>query len=513
MSMGEAIALGIAKGVGQGYQKHFDEQRRERMDLRRMDKSFDMFKKQAQYSYGLEQIGKQNEVLGQWETVAKQNVNDIALQGATKLSQQFAAKDRPAFVRRTMKNMQGMSKAEMLSKFGYNKPDYSQWINDPDYQDAIPMSRIAGMPDMPGADEVFKYDPRMVQQETAAKAEKVTDYMRKREDEFKTISTMGVVSFGGAPSDSVKNFIWKSRPEGVNVTMKGSEAVSYDQNLMTSLINSGQVVKIGNQLKFKNELTDGEMQTLGIDPATVTGEDVTPTPLYTEPQSAEYIEKQEGEKMQKAVKSMSKDLGTGKGTPLTTYSELQDSLDMLNTMDKDALDYLFTVGFSNQTAREVAAKFGDKNAQLAKNLISKLSGTVNALRHDLYGSALTEGETAAFKQQFSDIGMLNNKENLATQIQNLMDKSQMGVAEKLAGYSVEQRRAFLEANPQYKDVMGKVEMVDTKQTLSDSSDKDSGGFTKEGVAAYVDGLIQSGQYSEEQRAELTQFMLSKANIK
>lgn len=482
MAFGDALAMGIVKGIGTGYSQHIQDQRRERMENRRMDKSFDMFKKQKQYSFGLEAIGKENESLGAWEEAAKLGVNDLAFKAATKMAGSFSKEDRPKIIRDSMKNFNGMSKAELLSRAGYNKPDYSQWIDNPDYQDAIPQSRIAGMKEMPGASDVFKYDPRAYEQEQAKVAEKLTDYQRKKKDEFNSINTMGVVSFGAGLSDDVKNYIWKNRPEGVTAQLKGSEVVSYDQNLLTSLVNEGQVVKVGNTMKFVGALEDREKEMLGIGAPTAPQEPTDVKPLYSEPETQQYLsEKEQKEataKMDSAIKSMGKDLGTGKGTPLTTHTELTDAKKALETMNEDALSYMFSAGFSLDTVRDISAKFGNEEAQKAKDLISKMSSSVNAIRHELFGSALTEGEAEAFKKQFADVGVFNSKENLSTQLQHLIDKAEMGTVEKMAGYTPEQRAAFLERNPQYAGVMRRVvETDDTqdperKQTVSDSSGKD-----------------------------------------
>lgn len=506
VNFGSAIARGLVKGLGEGYSKHLEDQRRERLDAKRLNDTFNMFQKQIKFRMGMEDIQKQNEALGKWEEVAKLSPQEIVQRGLLKASEVFSPQDRPKFVRDGAKQLDGMEKSALMVHFGYVKPDYSQYVDKPEYQDAIPRKRLAGIADMPDMESTFKYDPRTYAEEQKKKGEKMTDYMRKKEDEFKAINSIGVMNFGKTLSDEVKNFIWKNRPEGVSVEMKGSEAVSYDQNLLTSLVNNGQVVPVGSELKFVGELTEDEQQLFGMGaaPQEAPQEAEAPAPLYTEPKTQEFIQKQEAEKVDKAVKQMSKDLGTGKGTPLTTYTELNDAMSELDTMSDDALDYLFTVGWSNDTVRDLRAKFGDEDAQKAKNLISKMSGTVNSLRHELFGSALTEGEAKAWKQQFADIGVFNNKENLKTQLGHLIEKAQLGVAEKMAGYTPEQRQAFLERNPSYAGVMSKVELGENGQV------SDSAAQLRKEAEAYVDELIASGQYDESQREGIINHLINTA---
>lgn len=495
---GEAIALGVAKGLGEGYQTHLAEQRRERASDRRMAKTFDMFKKQSQYSYGLQQIGKQTEALGAWESAAKMSTNDIAYKAAVKMSEPYSKADKPKVIQNTLKNFQGVSKADLLARLGYSKPDYSQWIDNPDYQDAIPRARLAGMDEMPDMEQTFKYDPRNyadVQKEEAAKKDK---YDKDKKDTLTGINNMAVIGFGAKPSEELAITLWKGRPKGIAVEMKGADAISYDNNLLTSWLNSGQAVKVGAVIKLRSELTMKDKALLGIseEPLVTSQGTQSAATLYTEPTTEAYIEekkvKGEAKEMDKAIQKIAKSLGTGKGTPLTTHTELQESLALLDSMDEDALDYLFTAGYSTDTARDLAAKAGSGSAQKAKDLISKMSGTVNNIRHELFGSALTEGESAAFQKQFADVGTFNTKENLRNQLVNLINKAELGVAEKMAGFTPEQREEFKSRNKSYTDVM---RQVDTGTEVPQ-------GF----LAAKRAELVASGKYTPEQIDSYIQYL-------
>lgn len=507
MAIGSAIAQGVLSGIGKAGQQYFDDQRRQRLDDIKIKKTFDAFTKQADYSAALQaerdkaqaatQVKTQKEMadytagvqeekeksvygykegmkditakgdqLTEWERVAKMDVKDIVYENALQAAEKFAPSDRPAFIRDYLKRKSGVTKTVAINDRGLTLPDYSKYKSNPDFRDAIPVKRLAGVQEMPDADSLFSFDESggfmEAQKEAAAKLDK---YDKTKRDAISVIKDSTLMTFQAEPSQAVAEYLWLKRPKGEDVQMQGADVISQDNTRLAAKIKSGDIVQIGGELKMKRELTDDERQLLGLDMAPTAAPAPSPTEAgleYTEPQAAKQLDEKEEKALKvetdKAVKSMAKDLGTGKGTPLTAHTELSEAMDMINSMDSDALDYMFQVGFSTDTVRDVAAKYGSESAQKAKDLISKMSSTVNSMRHQLFGSALTEGEAAAFRQQFADIGAFNNKENLVNQLGNLISKSETGVAEKMAGYTPEQRAAFLERNPKYKAVMAQVEL-------------------------------------------------------
>lgn len=529
MAIGSAIAQGILGGVGKAGQQYFDDMRRQRLDDIKIKKSFDAFTKQADYSAaiqtkrdeaqakyqvkaqkemavytagvqeekeksvygyktGMADIAAKGEQLTEWERVAKMNVQDIVYENALSASEKFAPSDRPAFIRDYLKRKSGVSKTVAINDRGLTLPDYSKYKNNPDYKDAIPVKRLAGVESMPDADSMFSFDESggfmQAQKEAAVKLDK---YDKAKRDAIGVIKDSALMTQQAEPSDAVAEYLWLKRPKEGDIQKSGSEVASNDETRLSAKIVSGDIVKINGMLKFKHELDDGERELLGLPPKT-SGVPQAPQAVpqaaptvagaeYTDPTLAAQEEEKEVKELKAEtdakVLEMGKALGTGKGTPLTAHTELSEARDMINGMDSDALDYMFQVGFSTETVRDIAAKYGSESAQKAKDLISKMSSTVNAMRHQLFGSALTEGEAAAFKQQFADIGAFNNKENLLTQLDNLISKSEMGVAEKMAGYTPEQRAAFLERNPKYKAVMAQVELPEApKASIMDAQGND-----------------------------------------
>lgn len=518
MSFGEALALGVAKGVGEGFQDYYRDQRRERMSDRQMAKSFDMFKKQSQYSYGLQEIGKMNDSLGKWETAAKLDTNDLAFQAATKMASVYGKADRPKVIQGALKNFQGMSKAELLSRAGYNKPDYSNYIDNPDYQDAIPRSRIAGMADMPDMESTFQYDPRNYADLQKVQSEKMTDYMRKKADELSAIGSMSVVSFGAKPSEELSTMIWKNRPEGVNVAMKGAEAVSYDQNLLDSLITSGQAVKIGSQIKLRGELTEKDKTLLGIPDVTQQAPTGDVATLYTEPTTKQYVEDKEDKAVQKQQRSMASKVEKDQGQSIKSYTALQDLGDQLQTLSPEAKEILFG-GVSLKGAlsltdigRKIAAKADVEGAQEARKFLSLMENISATLKHEQYGSAQTATELKNFADQLGNPGILQNPETLMDQIGT---RKELLGGDLSATIGLEGREAYLAQHPEMAERLGEVfggEQIGQVSDLGESTEEPQGQFSSQGITEFVDRAIASGEYKESQRADLVAFMMQKAGL-
>lgn len=508
VNFGSAIARGLVKGLGEGYSTHLEEQRREKREARQLDNTFNMFKKQQQYSFGLQQIGKMNESLGTWETAAKMSTGDLAYQVATKMSSQFSKEDRPKFFRDAMKQLNGLSKAELLSRAGYNKPDYSAYIDNPDYQDAIPRGRIAGMADMPDMTETFKYDPRAYAQEQKAQGEKMTDYMRKKNDEFQSINSMGVMQFGKQLSDEVKNFIWKNRPEGMSVEMKGAEAISYDQNLLTSLVNSGQVVPVGSELKFVGELTPDEQTLFGVgEEAQPTPEEapVVPTPLYTEPKTEAYLTEQEQKEHTKVQRQEAKNVEKNYGKTIKAYTSLGDLRSQLEALSPEAQSILFgdasLRGLLSLTdvGKQLAAKADVAGAKEARKFLSLMENISATLKHEQYGSAQTKTEMESFADQLGNPGILQNPETLIDQIQTRMD---LVGGDLQAAVGQTGAEAYLAEHPDLQEELGGIfGQIGQVSDTAEAPTPDTAAVKAE-ITQFVDSLIASGEYDESQRAAL-----------
>ncbi|AHK11876.1 hypothetical protein CHOED_016 [Vibrio phage CHOED] len=493
MSFGEALATGLAQGLGEGVQDYYKDQRREKMEVRQLDRSFDMFKKQSQYSFALEGIGKQNEALGAWEDAAKLDTKTLAFQAATKMSAQFSKEDRPKFLRDSMKNLNGMSKAELLSRAGYNKPDYSQWIDNPEYQDAIPMSRVAGMGELPDASSVFKYDPRQFEEQHKVEGEKVTDYMRKKDDEFSAISSMSVINFGAKTSTELNNLIWKNRPSGVGVVMKGADAISYDKNLLDTLINTGQVVQVGPELKLVGELSDVERATFAPQaPAAPQSTSGSPGALYTEPKTEEYLTNQEEKEALKVQRTESKAVEKNQGKTIKSYTSLDDLQSQLESLSPEAQKILFgdtsLKGMLAMTdvGKQLAAKADVAGAQEARKFLALMENISATLKHEQYGSAQTATELKNFADQLGNPSILQNPKTLLDQIRT---RKQLVGSSLSAAVGTTGREAYLKEHPDMAAMLNEVwSSGDSNQTVSDSAAP---------LPTKAD-LMASGKYTEAQ---------------
>lgn len=501
-NIGTAIAQGIAQGVGQGANKYYDDQRRTKRSKQDMANAFTTFKQQqdysnsqrvereknmAVYSTNLSSIDNKNKATETWKANAQLSPSDLAFQIATKQSSHFAKGDRPKFFRDTMKRLNGMSKTELMAKAGYVLPDYSEFIDKPEYHDAIPIPTIGDSPNLPAASATFKYDPRVLAGVQQQKAEKVSAYMEKRNDEYKAIDSMGMVTYGATMDESVKNLIWKNRPEGKGVEMQGAEAVSYDQTFVNALIKAGKVIQVGTQLRLTKEV---EIEDKALSQRTKsfipTSEGDTAS-LYTEPKAQEQITRKLEKEQVATKKAAVKRVEDKQGKVIKSYESLDTLKEGLASLSPDAKEILFGGSSAkgilsiSDLAQQIAAKGDVKGAKESRKFLSLMENISATLKHEQYGSAQTATELKNFAAQLGNPSVFQNPDTLLSQIETRKKLVRDGVE---AGVGVEDRQAYLESHPEAEGLFG------TKQTVSDSSDID------------VTSLIESAP--EESRDELKQ---------
>lgn len=514
---GEAIAQGIAKGIGDAGQQYYSDQRREKKDVRASARSFEDFKKQqdfsstqktlrdknmAMYNTGLTDITAKNTAKTAWETAAKLSPSDLAYQIATQQSSQFSKEARPAFFRDTMKRLNGMSKTVLMAKAGHVLPDYSMYVDKPEYADAIPSANVGGIDALPDASATFKYDPKTYAAVQKKQGEKMSAYMEKRQDEFKAIDSMGMVTYGATMDDSVKNLIWKNRPEGKGVEMQGAEAVSYDQTYVNALIKTGKVVQVGTQLRIAKEV---EMEDAAVAQRTSTTTPETPDgstgALYTEPRAEELLATKKA-KEDKAIQVASvKRVEDKQGKAIKSYTNLGELKTGLTNLSKDAKEILFGgssfKGLLSLTdvGQQLAAKGDVKGAKEARKFLSLMENISAQLKHEQYGSAQTISELKTFASQLGNPSIFQNIDTLIDQIGTRQGLVRSGIE---AGVGAEDRKSYLAGHPEAAELFG-----ETKQTVSDLSDSDAAMITsapkeyqEELKAALADGTATSAEIAE-----------------
>lgn len=518
MAFAEALATGLAQGLGEGFQQHFADQRREKFELKRMDKSFDMFKKQQIYSFGLQEIGKQNEALGAWEDAAKLSVNDLAFQAATKVAEPFSKGDRPQIVRDTLKNFQGMSKAELLSRAGYNKPDYSAYIDNPDYQDAIPQARIAGMADMPTMSETFQYDPRTLEKALTQAGEKMTDFDKKVKMGKQLIANRVQSVTGYRLSEDVIADLYG---DGSQLQTETKGALNIDPALTRfDQLKNKVYFPVGGEIKLRSEMDKDDWaqwqaeQTGQVGPQPTEEEEMDiPAPIgagsatYETPETAEYLAKEEEKAQMKAQQAAAKRVGEKHGKLIASYGALDELEQATQGLSDGAKQYLFGAanwkgaGAISDRVTQLAAKAGDPDAQEAAAYLSLVTNITARIKHDQYGSAQTATELKDFASQLGRPGIFQNPDTLMAQLK--ARKASVGRDVK-SSIGQSDRDAYLaehKDDPYAASAFG-VEPEETNQTVSDSTEE-----LRKQAAAYVDQLIAKGEYDEADREGLIQHLV------
>lgn len=530
---GSAFAQGLLKGVGDAGQKYFEDQRRERMDTRKMSQAFDMFTKQTDYSTaaqaekekgiamykaGMEGIGTMNTQRTEWERVSKMGIKDIVYENALEASKTFEAKDRPAFIRDYMKRKNGINKTVAMNDRGLTLPDYSRYAGKEEYKDAIPQAFLAGDPSMPDADALYKFDPEAgFMKELEVQSEKLTDAQRQRTYDLQTIGDATLLNFQAEPSDRLKSYILGKRGKEGDTMLKGADVISMDNTRIASMIASKQIHRIHGELKFESELDDEERELLGLptQPSPDT-ESMYSGKEFTEPNTEAYLEEQKAKATRKEELSMAKQVGDKHGKLLSSYGALEELTDATQTLSEGAKGYLYGeaswkgLGAVSDKVTQLAAKTGDADAQEAAAYLALVTNITARIKHDQYGSAQTLTELTDFASQLGRPGLFQNPDTLLDQIAARKESVGRDIRSSIGD---EQRTAYLN---QHKDTPYLSAAFGIQEETPEGTPEGApvAGTNEQKVRqeipAFVDTLIASGEYDESEREGLTEYLINKA---
>lgn len=479
VNFGEAIAMGVTQGLGQGAQQYYNDMRREKMDAKKISDTFNMFKKQTVYANRVKNVQAMNATAEQWKTQAGKSTNTLAYELAMKSAEGLSKADKPKFFRDTMKQLNGMSKTELLTRGGYTQPDYSQFMDDPTLQDAIPKSYMAyGSEPDESMSEVFKYDPRAYEEVAAKQAEKINMYTQKRDDDIAVINSVSTLNYGSSLSSEAAKTLWKMSG-GADPEMQGATLSSNSTGLMAKWLQKGILVDTGSELVLRSELSDEELDTFAPDEAPT--EDTTEQPMigadvYEDPTKAAQLteEKQLAEK--KRIDTKVEGLSKGLGKSIQSMNSLEDLGMSLSGLSEDAKEILFGAATLKgalsltDVGKKIAAKADVPGAKEAREFLSKMTNVSASLKHEQYGSAQTATELKTFADQLGDPSLLQNPETLLAQIESRMNLIGSDVEAGMSAYDEDIRNAYLERNPQFKTSVKMAlggEDKGTKQTVSD----------------------------------------------
>lgn len=484
MAFADALAQGILKGVGTGVQQHYLDQQRKRQEDRKLQKSFDMYKKQTQYSYAMEGISKQNEALGAWESAAKLSVDDLAYQAATKMSANFSKEDRPKFFRDAMKRLNGMSKVELLSRAGYNKPDYSQWANNPEYADAIPQSRIAGMADSQGMSDVFKYVPPQTT-DTGTKTEDKKQWQVEMEGRHNAYSQsllgnsyliqQGIEGIDPSVLNLVDASLQFGKQDPIYVDSEtGIEVNRIDDEVIRGLQN-GKFAIVGGTVmpmrkaqgflelenEFQQEAVAAEQPTEtpmeGEVPLTDAVGQTEGLPMDTPPLTSQEQVRQQKQQVKEQKRFRREATEIGKTVAKESVTEVVDSIDRaeadLQALKPEQLQYIYQAlnvadGVVPDAMRAMQ-KEGDPNAREAFKAMQSLMNVLNVTLKDRSGAAVTEPEAQRFFRELGAASALGSLEETLKGLGNLRQGKLSQVEGYLQGRDEGTVEEFFKSSPKY----------------------------------------------------------------
>jgi hypothetical protein len=408
----------------------------------------------------------------EWERVVKLPTVELAYALADQLTSGVDKKGKDEAMRKALKRLAGKTKVELLDIGGYTLGDYSEYVDDPLYKDAIPKHTVKGISDQDAA-STFEYNVER-DAETIAR-EKQTVYEQKKADVYQSITTMTKMKYSAIPDDNVKNLLWQGRPQGEGVVLQGAEAVSYDQTYLSNLIASGEVVQVGNKLRTAADIAEEDAIRAAREGFTKTA---TTTPqstsgsvgsLYVEPKGQEIIDTKK-EKEEKALRTKAvQRVEDKRGLAIKSYSVLGKLSNLVDGLSPDAKEILFGAKSMkgllamSSTAQQIAAKNDVKGAKEAREFLALMENISAELKHEQYGSAQTISELKTFANQLGNPSVFQNPDTLKAQI----DTRKLLVKAGLEAYvGAEDRAYYLEAHPEAAELFG------TKETVSDSSSKE-----------------------------------------
>lgn len=510
MSFGEAIAQGIALGVGQGANQYFLDQRRDKMDARKLQRRFDTFKKETDYAaaiqaeeskrreayekqrtletrkfqtesfkqeqdlrfetakktakfeFGYKDIAAKTEALTSWERAAKQSTRDLVYANAIKTSQNFLKADRAAFVRDYMAKNSGITKVEALEMGGYTLPDYSQYANNPDFADAIPKQRLAGLQDFPGMDEVFTYTPPT---ETDGEVEGAQWQVeqRQRRDAYSAsiLNNSALIQQGISEVDPmVLNQIDTSLQFGKQDALyvdsaTGTEVNRVDDEVIRGLSSGRYAILDGTVMPaMKAQQIQTLQQEFDVPEDTVDvlaePEVALPTPS-SEQVRTEKIEKEETKRFRKQAKGIGDQLAKENVTGV--MGAIETAEEDLKGLDEAALGYVYSAlneaQGSPRLALDAIRKAKDPKAREASMALQSLMGVLNVELKDRSGAAVTEQEAQRFFAELGRASAVGSLDETLKGLSNLRNQKLSKVEGFLQGQEQGTVDTFFASSPKY----------------------------------------------------------------
>lgn len=549
MALGTAIAQGILQGLGTGTQQYFNDQRRERMDARKLARTFDTYKKQADYSaaitaeqtktkqaheketlaeqrayqkgviteerkYKTEDLAEQRayqektaettatrQLKGQkelfkyeagykdiqaksgqisaFEQMAKLSTRDIVYQNAMKASQNFPKADRSQFIRDFMKRNNGVTKAAALEQGGYTLPDYSQYANNPDFADAIPTARIAGMKEAPGMSDVFTYEPPATTEEaepTDMKQWQVEAQTRKTsyKDTILNTQALGVTDVDPQVLNQLDSQLQFGKQDAVYVDSATGTEVSRPNDYVIRGIQEGRLAVVDGQLTTAvkaQQIQALEQEMQGTPTAPEGGEGVpTEAPQELPMTTAETVRQ---EKKQQADTKRYRTQAKGIGDKLAkeNITGVVEAIDTaradLQGLDDEALAYVYSalneVQGNPRLAIDAIRKSKDPKAREASMALQSLMGVLNVELKDRSGAAVTEQEAQRF---FAELGRASAVGSLGETLKGLDNLTNQKLS-KAEGYLQGQEQGtvdeFFATSPKYQKYFEEHETYGTEE--------------------------------------------------
>lgn len=584
MGFGEAIAQGITMGLGQGANQYFTDMRREKMDARKLARKFDNFKKESDYSaaisaeqtkrkqeyestqleeqrkylkeqtqeerkyqtgrfkqeqatrfnyakktakfqMGYEDISTKTAQLTAYEKAVKMPLKELVYQNATKASLNFPKSDRERFIRDYMSRNNGIDRVKALDMAGLTLPDYSQYVNNPDFADAIPKARIAGLQDFPGMDDVFAYEPPQEPEEVEAGAMEgerwQVEQTQRRQAYTQSITSDGYLIQQGVTEvdPMVLNTIDSSLQFGKQDAMYVDNATGIEVNRVNDVVNRGlqngtmaivdgtvmpatKAQKIQElQAEYESSMempmeTEGAPMEMPMEPEEVPME----APLTTQ-------EKVRQEKLIQEQTKRYRTEATEIGSKLANEN-ITGVVDAIGTaeadlkgLDADSMSYVYSalnaVDGKVPDAMKALAKMNDPKAKEAYMAMQSLMGVLNVELKDRSGAAVTESEAIRFYKELGQASAMGSLEETLRGLSNLRQQK----LSKAEGYFQGREQGVIdqlfETSPKYR------EYWDESETYGSDEGKARGSMRTE-IQTVAKDLLDQGASVEDIDAYLNE---------
>lgn len=530
MALGTAIAQGIVQGLGTGTQQYFNDQRRERMDARKLARTFDTYKKQADYSaaitaeqtkakqaYEKETLTEQREYqektaetaatrqltgqkklfayeagykdiqaksgqISKFEQMAKLSTRDIVYQNAMKASQNFPKADRAQFIRDFMKRNNGVTKAAALEQGGYTLPDYSQYVNNPDFAEAIPTARIAGLKDAPGMQDMFAYEPPSTTEEEPSDMKQWQAEAQNRKGSYKdtiiNTQALGVTDVDPQVLNQLDSQLQFGKQDAVYVDSATGTEVSRPNDYVIRGIQEGRLAVVDGQLTtaVKAQQIQALEQEMQGTPMVPEGGEGMPTEAPVEaptelPMTTAETVRLEKKQQEDTKRYRTQAKGIGDKLAKENITGVVEAIDTarsdLQGLDDEALAYVYSalneVQGNPRLAIDAIRKSKDPKAREAAMALQSLMGVLNVELKDRSGAAVTEQEAQRFFAELGRASAVGSLEETLKGLDNLTNQKLSKAEGYLQGQEQGTVDEFFSSSPKYQKYFEEHETYGTEE--------------------------------------------------